>query len=74
MAYFSNSTEGYMLMVQCDECPIPNDGPCPIFLAQTTYNYDQCKEGQELLRQCLNNLVSEDGKCQMKPILDKICK
>jgi hypothetical protein len=38
-----------------------------------TYNYDQCHEGEENLRDCLNMLVSDDnGVCQMKRILDKL--
>lgn len=73
MAYFANSTEGSILDKQCAECIIPDDAPCPILSAQMTYNYDQCRDGQENLRDCLNMLVSDDGGiCLMKQILDKL--
>ena len=70
MAYFANSTEGFVLDNQCGECMLPDDAPCPILLAQTHWNYDQCNNPQ--LEKCLNMLVDKDGICQMKRVLDKM--
>ena len=71
MAYFSNSSEGFVLDEQCCECHIPDDVPCPVLLVQTMYNYDQMKEGNEKLREAINQLIDEKGNCQMKLLLDK---
>jgi len=70
MAYFSNGTEGVRLDSQCSECLVPDDAPCPILLAQTHFNYDQCDIPK--LRECLTVLVDENGICRMKSILDKL--
>ena len=72
MAYFSTGSEGMKLDVQCSWCPIPDDTPCPILLAQTHYNYDQ--NGNRDLARCLNILVNKKGECMMKPILEKAAK
>lgn len=73
MAYFSNGSEGEVLDNQCCECRLPFDAPCPVLLAQITYNYDQFKDGKETeITKLLNILVDEDGVCQMKPLLDKL--
>lgn len=71
MAYFSNGSEGSYLDEQCDECAVANDAPCPVLFVQTHYNYDQLKDGNELLREAINMLVDEKGNCKMKTIIDK---
>lgn len=35
------------------------------------YNYEQVGEGQEKLRACMNDLVHDDGTCQMFVQLEK---
>lgn len=72
MAYFPNGSSGEVLDAQCLDCLIPDDWPCPILMAQQWYNYDQCEDSQEKLRDCLNGLVSEKGICQMKTLIDKL--
>ena len=69
MAYFPNSTAGMKLDSQCSWCPIPDDAPCPIQIAQVRFNYDQV--GNEDLRACLAMLVDDKGQCKMKPVLEK---
>jgi len=70
MAYFSNGSEGEVLDDQCSDCIIPDDAPCPILLAQTHWNYDQCSN--EKLQKCLEMLVDKNGQCKMKKVLDKM--
>jgi len=62
MAYFSNGTEGEVFDNQCSKCKY-GDKPCPIALAQYTYNYDACNN--EVARKILNLLVENDGTCTM---------
>ena len=82
MAYFANSTEGETLDNQCFDCqlgygwnnpqqkelfgrePIPR--PCPVALVQFSYNYDQCRPGNEKLREAMNLLIDEKGVCQVR--------
>jgi hypothetical protein len=73
MAYFSNGSEGEVLDEQCADCPIGRhpDAPCPVLLVQSLYNYDQCEEGQEKLREVLNLLINEKGICHMREVLLK---
>jgi len=70
MAYFSNSTDGFILDDQCCDCIIPDDAPCPVLLAQQWFNYSQHDNPQ--LEKCLNMLVNKDGICKMKVVLDKM--
>ena len=70
MAYFPNGTAGMVLDEQCDKCLIDHDWPCPILLAQTHYNYDQCDIPK--MQELLNMLVDSVGYCMMKPLLDKM--
>ncbi len=72
MAYFANSSEGDVLTLQCEQCRLPDDAPCPILGAQLAYNYDQVDKGQEMLRECLSSLVSNTGRCHMKPLIDAL--
>jgi hypothetical protein len=70
MAYFANGSEGCQLDIQCGECRLPDDSPCPILFVQMTYNYDQVRYGQEKLRDAMDILISDGGECQMKPLID----
>ncbi len=73
MAYFPNSTEGEILERQCEECLHDDeDILCPIYNAQASHNYGQCDN--KALEGCLEILVSKEGDCQMKPLIDKIRK
>ena len=72
MAYFPNSTAGEVLDIQCGDCKLPNDAPCPILLVQANYNYDQLKDGNERLREAMSCLINDEGKCLMKPLIDEI--
>lgn len=75
MAYFSNSTEGMVLDEQCCSCVLfnaeyPSDLWCPIAYVQMDYNYKQI--GNDLAREIINQLVNEEGECQLKPTLEKL--
>lgn len=70
MAYFSNSSEGEVLDIQCQECHIPNDAPCPVLWVQQNYNYDQVRN--QLARAIISCLVDDNGTCQMKKQIDKL--
>jgi hypothetical protein len=73
MAYFANGTEGDVLDSQCGDCKIPDDAPCPILMAQVTFNYDQFTDGKtNHASDILNTLVDAKGICQMKPLLDAL--
>ena len=69
MAYFANSSDGFTLDAQCDNCRIDPDMPCPVLLVQLEYNYKQVKNAD--LKAAMNLLVDEKGICQMKKVLDK---
>ena len=66
MAYFANSTEGDTLEIQCEDCLLV----CPVYSAQSLFNYDQHGDGQEKLKQCLEILIDKDGVCQMKKAME----
>lgn len=71
MAYFSNSSDGEFLDIQCADCIHEDpDAGCPIALVQMMFNYDQI--GNNKLRDALNMLVSKDGICKMKPFIDDL--
>jgi len=71
MAYFANSSEGYILDEQCDEC-IHKDPEvmCPVSYVQHEFNYSQHNKGNEDLVKALNMLIDEDGQCKMKPFVE----
>ncbi len=70
MAYFANGSEGMILDNQCVDCLHANsNAACPINFVHITYNYDQCSDGQEKLRDCLSKLVNDSGICQMRKLL-----
>ena len=62
MAYFSNGSEGAVFDEQCSMCKY-GDSPCPIFWVQIEYNYEACNN--ETARKILNDLVKDDGTCEM---------
>ena len=68
MAYFSNGSEGTIFDAQCSMCKYGQE-PCPIALAQLTYNYDACNN--EVATNILNTIVSEKGICQMRDTFKK---
>jgi len=88
MAYFANGSEGDILDRQCSDCPLGagwNDPsqktmfdvdapmrPCPVALVQSLFNYTQCKDGQEKLREAMNCLINEKGICQVREQLLQI--
>ncbi len=76
MAYFSNGSEGEVFDEECRECPLGEKG-CPIFIVQSTYNYDACNN--KTARVILNDLVRQEEKkpwrylgCQMKPLIEAL--
>lgn len=74
MAYFSNSSEGEVLDVQCYDCPL-GGGCCPVLSVQMLYNYDQLEDGQEKLREAMELLVDDKGVCQVrKKILENVTR
>lgn len=76
MVYFSNSSEGDALEMECDECIHADpDAGCPIYMIQMHFNYDQ--HDNEKLKQAMNMLIShkkKGGLCNMKPLIDKYYK
>jgi Fe-S-cluster-containing hydrogenase component 2 len=62
MAYFSNGTEGIVLDDQCSRCKL-GDKACPIYGVQMSYNYDAVNN--DVATNILNELVDDDGNCQM---------
>jgi len=73
MGYFANGTDGMYFDEQCSRCIHDQDEigvGCPVALVQSLYNYDQHKEGQEKLKECLTHLVDDAGDCKMKEMID----
>lgn len=66
MAYFSNSSEGDILLGQCCDC-IYGEDPCPIALAQSLYNYEACNI--PTARKILDELVTNEDGCQLYKII-----
>jgi len=62
MAYFSNGSEGMCFAEQCEQC-IFGEEPCPIACVQMNYNYEAC--GNSVATNILNDLVKNDGTCEM---------
>jgi len=62
MAYFSNGTEGTIFEDQCSICKY-GDKPCPIAWVQMNYNYDA--GNNKVATDILNDLVKNDGTCEM---------
>jgi hypothetical protein len=62
MAYFSNGTEGMVFDEQCSMCKY-GDKPCPIAWVQLEYNYEACNN--KTARAILDNLIKDDGTCEM---------
>lgn len=72
MAYFPNGTAGEYLTEQCNNClhGIKDDIVCPVAVVQMSYNYDQLDEGNEALQEAMNELIDENGDCQMKKAIE----
>jgi len=64
MAYFSNGSEGVVFDDQCARCKY-GQHPCPIALVQMDANYDQFNDKSGTATRILNNLVKDDGTCEM---------
>ena len=78
MAYFSNGSEGEVFDVECRKCSL-GDKACPIFIVQSTYNYDACNN--KTARAILDDLVKQEKEkpwrylgCQMKPLIEQAQK
>ena len=72
MAYFSNSSDGDILDMQCDECiHEDSEAGCPIALVQMSFNYDQLNNGNKDLKRAMDMLIKSTGICQMKRLIDK---
>jgi len=68
MAYFSNGSEGMVFDDQCRKCKY-GLVPCPIAWVQTNYNYDQHKDKSGTATAILNDLVKQDGTCNMRELI-----
>jgi len=64
MAYFSNGSEGVVFDDQCARCKY-GQHPCPIALVQMDANYDRFNDKSGTATRILNNLVKDDGTCEM---------
>jgi len=71
MAYFPNGDSGSLFDNECTDCPLGEE-PCPVYMVQSTYNYDACNV--EVARKILGDLVADDGTCAMKPHVVKLSK
>lgn len=71
MAYFANGSEEAVFDQECSNCKYGEDA-CPIALVQMTYNYDACNN--KTARAILNDLVKDDGTCEMKKVFSKDLK
>lgn len=71
MGYFSKSGEGCKLDDQCAQCCL-GDEACPIFSAQTTFNYDATKN--KIATKVLNTIVSNEKGCEMFVMFNKKIK
>jgi len=73
MAYFSNGTDGEVFDNECQGCKYgySEDGNvnCPIQYVQLVYNYDACNN--KIATKILNDLVKNDGTCEMKKAFSK---
>lgn len=71
MAYFSNNTDGTIMELQCEDCPLGVEGvSCPIRMVQDLYNYDQI--GNKKLKGAMNELINKKGICQLRPLVMEI--
>lgn len=71
MAYFANGSEGEYLQDQCADCVL-GQAACPILHVQMVHNYDQCRPGNEVLRQAMDKMIDDNGDCQMRVELLKV--
>lgn len=65
MAYFSNGTEGEVFDLECSTCKYGQEA-CLIAFVQFEYNYKACNN--EVARAILDELIKQDGTCEMKRI------
>lgn len=72
MAYFPNGSSAEVFDRQCDTCVLGDDQSCPIALVQLLHNYDQV--GNDLARGILLSLVSDDGICATRALLEEKSK
>jgi len=68
MAYFPNGSAGMVFDEQCSICRY-GDKPCPIAFVQMKYNYKACND--EVASDILNDLVKDDGTCEMYKAFEK---
>ena len=68
MAYFANGSEGECFEDQCEECRY-GERPCPVALVQQLYNYDACNN--KVATNIMNDLVKNDGTCEMYKMFEK---
>ena len=68
MAYFPNGTSGEVFADQCDKCRY-GQKPCPIACVQLNYNYEAANN--KTASGILNDLVKNDGTCEMYRTFEK---
>ena len=68
MAYFANGSEGECFNSQCALCRYGTE-TCPIMMVQLNFNYDACNN--EVARSILNDLVKDNGTCEMYKMFEK---
>ena len=71
MAYFPNGSAGEVFDEQCCKCKY-GEAPCPIAYVQFTYNYRACNN--EIARNILDDLISDNGDCSMYKTFEKDLK
>jgi len=72
MAYFPNGISATILDMQCADCVLGDDA-CPIYAAQTIYNYEQFDDdgNDTKMSELLNELVDKNGICVMREMAKK---
>jgi len=73
MAYFEDGNASVVLDEQCSDCPL-GEKQCPVYMAQTLFNFEQISEENTALRQCLLFLVDDAGVCQVKKMIETVCQ
>ena len=70
MAYFSNGSDpgGVRFSDECESCRY-GQKPCPIAGVQFNYNYDAV--GNKTATEILDDLVKNDGRCEMFRVFQK---
>lgn len=64
MGYFSNATEAEMYQVHyCARCVHNTADDCPVLLAHSLWNYDECNNPESILHKMIPRESTSNGQC-----------